>query len=138
LAIALVGRSRARRGAEFADGVEGLFYAGFVAFVRSEFGLSARVAAALPVSDVAAAAAGNEVVLASVHHSIRWPDRPVFSRGGHLVLVLDADQTHMYFNNPSGHTPCTQQGIGMEHDCFSRFYSQRGIVVEVECRGMVV
>src|SRR4051795_3999338 len=62
-----------RHGGYRADGRKGLHYAGFVRFLDSELGLSARVAAPLPLADLLDAAAGDEVVLASVHKTIRGP-----------------------------------------------------------------
>lgn len=125
-----------RRRATPADGVDGLFYAGFVRYVEVKLGLTARVAAPLPLEELVATAAGDEVVLASVHHAIRWPDREAPGRGGHLVLVFDADDRTLRFNNPSGHRPEAQRGVTMTHEAFAPFYAGRGIAVRrVESNG---
>ena len=75
-----------------ASGYGPLIYAGFVAFVGAELGLRARVAAPLELERAARGGRGDEVVLASVSVEIRAlrAARPT-RRGGHLVLVIDAD-----------------------------------------------
>jgi hypothetical protein len=114
-------------------GLDGLFYAGFVAFAAAEFGLDARVAAPLGVADLLHAAAGDEVVMASVNKAIRTAAEPAPARGGHLVLVIDADpvRRRLCFHNPSGHEPATQQSVWLDAEHFEPFYASRGIAVRL-------
>jgi hypothetical protein len=112
-------------------GLDGLFYAEFVAYIGLRHGLVARVAAPLTVPELLAATSGDEVVLASVHHSIRTPEVIPPDRGGHLVLVIDSelDSEQVRFHNPSGHTPATQRNVMLGAHTFERFYGGRGIAV---------
>ena len=120
-----------RRRASMADGVDGLFYDGFVAYITDTFGLRARVAAPFAINELTTAVAGDEVVVASVHHGIRWPSLPPPSRGGHLVLVVDSDGDHIRFHNPSGHKPATQIDVQLPQPVFAEFYAHRGIAVTI-------
>ena len=131
LAVACEAFGGYRRRATPADGVDGLLYAGFVSYVAAEFGLDARVAAPLPLAELVDAVAGDEVVLASVHRSIRRPDEPPPARGGHLVLVFDVDDRGVRFNNPTGHLSSTQHGVRLPLDRFQQFYAERGIAVKL-------
>ena len=114
-------------------GLDGLFYAGFVAFGKAEFALDARVAAPLALDELVQAAAGDEVVLASVNKAIRTPAQPPTARGGHLVLVIDADlaRGRLCFHNPSGHHPSTQRSVWLDAEHFEPFYASRGIAVRL-------
>jgi hypothetical protein len=109
-----------------ARGYGPLIYAGFVAFVAAELDLSARVAAPLPLEDLLAAARGDEVVLASVSAQIREPDTTPERRGGHLVLVIDADGERLCFHDPAG-----AAAVWLDTPTFARFYAERGIAVTV-------
>jgi hypothetical protein len=114
-------------------GLDGLYYAGFAAFVMSELGLDARVAAPLRLADLVQAVAGDHVVLASVNKAIRTPAEPPPGRGGHLVLVIDADPAlrRLCFHNPSGHHPSTQRNVWLDTERFQPFYASRGIAVRL-------
>lgn len=113
--------------------LDGLFYAEFVTYIGLVHGLVGRVAAPLSVPELLAAVSGDEVVMASVHHSIRTPEADPVERGGHLVLVIDADLTseRVRFHNPSGHTTATQRDVVLAAQSFERFYAGRGIAVTV-------
>jgi hypothetical protein len=112
-------------------GLDGLFYAEFAAYLGAAHGLVARVAAPLSTRELLTAAAGEEVVLASVHHSIRTPEIAPPERGGHLVLVIDADldTEKVRFHNPSGHTGAMQRDAVLNARTFGRFYAERGVAV---------
>lgn len=112
------------------DGRGGLIYAGLVAFADAELGIRARVAAPLPLGELIATVAGDEVVIASVHKYIRRADPPV-ARGGHLVLVTDAVDGRVCFHNPSGDTPATRRNVWMDAERFGGFYAERGIAIEL-------
>jgi hypothetical protein len=101
-----------------------LIYAGFVAFVAAELDLRARVAAPLSLEELASAAAGDEVVLASVSSEIRDLPAAPARRGGHLVLVFDADAERLCFHDPAG-----SAGVWLETAAFEPFFAGRGIAV---------
>jgi hypothetical protein len=81
--------------------IKGLIYAPFVTFIREEFSIDAEVVIGITADDIPRVLQEAEFFIASVHHSIRWPDREPPSTGGHLVLVLEAADD-IVFHNPSG------------------------------------
>jgi len=105
-----------------------LIYAGFVDFVGAELGLAARVAAPLALEELIAAVADDEVVLASVSVEIRERAPAPARRGGHLVLVFDADGSRLRFHDPSERGV---RGQWLEAPEFERFFAGRGIAVEL-------
>jgi hypothetical protein len=107
-----------------------LIYRGFVDFVTAEFGLRARVAAPLPLTELGDTVAGEEVVLASVSNEIRALAPAPERRGGHLVLVFDrsADGGSVCFHDPAG-GPRRSSAVWLELATFERFYAERGIAV---------
>jgi hypothetical protein len=111
-----------------ARGYGPLIYAGFVAFVTAELDLTARVAAPLALEELTASVRGDEVVLASVSAEIRDPTATPTRRGGHLVLVIDADADgdRVCFHDPAG-----GEGVWLEAQTFERFYAGRGVAVEL-------
>jgi len=108
-----------------------LVYAGFVEFVTAELALEARVAAPLALDELARAVAGDEVVLASVSSEIRERAPEPARRGGHLVLVFDADGDgeRLCFHDPSG-----ERAGWIETAEFERFFAGRGIAVALPRR----
>ena len=138
-ALAELGRRAIGYGAYEARPARGfgpLIYAGFVDFVAAEFDLDARVAAPLALTQLIAAVAGDEVVLASVSAAIRTPDVVPERRGGHLVLVIDAssDGERLCFHDPAGDTERSCAGVWLRREVFERFYAERGITVELPRR----
>jgi len=103
-----------------------LIYAGFVAFASAELGLRARVAAPLALDELLGMAAGEEVVLASVSAEICSLAPAPERRGGHLVLVYDADPRagSLRFHDPAGGA-----GVRLAAAEFERFFAGRGIAV---------
>ena len=83
----------------------------------------------MPLDTLAEAASPQAPVIASVHHSIRWPDRTPPRRGGHLVLVTGADDEHVRFHNPSGLPAVNQQDALVKLPDFARFYAGRGLLI---------
>ncbi len=81
--------------------IKGLIYAPVVRFMREEYSLDAEVVTGITADGIARVFQEAKFLIASVHHSIRWPDREPASKGGHLVLVLDA-ANDVIFHNPSG------------------------------------
>ncbi len=114
--------------------VDGLVYAPFLEFVRAEFGLDGRVLAPLSLDGLVAEIRAAHPVIASVHPSIRWPDRPHEGRGGHLVLITGYDpaSASLCFHNPSGDTPASQRHASLALSRFEPYFAHRGI--SLECR----
>jgi hypothetical protein len=109
-------------------GVDGLIYAPFVAWVRAKFGIKCEVRGTLSFQDLETAVRGGALVMASVHHTIRWPDRHPPARGGHLVLVTEVDDGHVFFNNPSGLPAVNQHRAQLSWESLEPFYAYRGIL----------
>lgn len=111
-------------------GIKGLIYAPFVPFVRDHFGLEARVVTGIAATDIEALFGRSGFFIASVHHSIRWPDREPPSKGGHLVLVTATGGGMIRFHNPSGHDDAAREDVEMLVATFERFFAGRGIAVD--------
>lgn len=109
--------------------IKGLIYAPFVDLVSSRFGLKAEVATRVETADLPELLSRWPFFMASVHHSIRWPDQVPPSKGGHLVLVTSASPQEVRFHNPSGHDRASQADVVLPLDVFDRFFAGRGIVV---------
>jgi hypothetical protein len=130
--IAELGRRAIPYGAYEAEPPAGfgpLIYAGFVAFADAEFGLRARVAAPLSLEELAAAVAGDEVVVASVGAEIRTLAADPARRGGHLVLVHDSRDGRLRFHDPAGDAGVNSAGVWLDLAEFERFFAGRGIAV---------
>jgi hypothetical protein len=113
---------------EEADGrIKGLIYAPFVPFVRHRFDLNARIATGISVADILTQ---SEFFIASVHHSIRWPETEPPAKGGHLVLVTSIDGNGIRFHNPSGHVGATRENVEMPLRTFEKFFAGRGIAID--------
>ncbi|WP_405048623.1 C39 family peptidase [Rhizobium rhizogenes] len=116
---------------EEADGrIKGLIYAPFVPFVRERFDLNARVVTGISVPDIADILRQSEFFIASVHHSIRWPETEPPAKGGHLVLVTAIDGSRIRFHNPSGHVDATRENAEMSLEVFEKFFAGRGIAID--------
>jgi hypothetical protein len=116
--------------------IRGLFYAPFADYIRNEHGLDGEVRAVLSSEDlVRFAAEPDAFVVASVNKEIRRPHLPAPGRGGHLVLVHDADPAcgQVAFCNPSGHTPQARQAR-LPVTRFEPFFAGRGVVVRLRRR----
>jgi hypothetical protein len=111
------------------DRMAGLIYRPFADWVAAEYGLAAAVAPDLPLADLAAAASPATPVIASVHHSVRWPDRTPPERGGHLVLVTGAADGQLRLHNPSGLPGRSQEDTLIAVSDFARFYAGRGLLI---------
>ncbi len=114
-----------------ADGasIKGLIYAPFVRMVSERFGLKAEVVTGIDTAQLPCLLSRFPFFMASVHHSIRWPDREPPSKGGHLVLVTAATPDTIRFHNPSGHQRDTQADVVLPLTDFDRFFANRGIAV---------
>lgn len=109
--------------------IKGLIYAPFVPFVRERFAIDAGVVTDISAANISDILAGSQFFIASVHHSIRWPDTEPPSRGGHLVLVTAATPNILRFHNPSGHNLAARENVELPIDVFSRFFAGRGIAI---------
>jgi len=109
--------------------IKGLIYAPFVEFVRRDFGLAAEVIVDLTTDRIVDVLRRARYFIASVHPGIRWPEQAPPSKGGHLVLVLQADADGVLFHNPSGHDRASQEYVRLPLASFDRFFAGRGIAV---------
>lgn len=109
------------------DRVDGLIYAPFAAWVAQRFALEATVRTDLDTDAVAEAVAAGRPVIASVHPWIRTPQGPApEQRGGHLVLVIGADEHDLVLHNPSG-APHSR----VARAAFGTFFAGRGLIVRL-------
>lgn len=109
--------------------IKGLIYAPFVQFVRTELGLEAEVVTSITARELPALFERADFFIASVHSSIRWPERSPPKKGGHLVLVTQADADAIVFHNPSGHDLPSQEYAALGPHRFDDFFAGRGIVI---------
>ncbi|MFS8044702.1 C39 family peptidase [Rhizobium sp. BR 314] len=110
--------------------IRGLIYAPFIPFVRDRFGLAARVVTGISITDIVDILTQSEFFIASVHHSIRWPETEPPAKGGHLVLVTAIDGKKIRFHNPSGHVDATRENAEMTLETFEKFFAGRGIAID--------
>lgn len=110
--------------------IRGLIYAGAVDWL-AEQGIPARTLLDLEAADIAPLLGEGRCFMASVHPTIRWPDRgEPPSRGGHLVLVFGQDEAgRLRFHNPSGDPPASQADARLAPADFARFFAGRGILL---------
>jgi hypothetical protein len=106
-----------------------LIYAPFVRFVREEFGLQAETITNISAKSIPALITRADYFIASVHSSIRWPERTPPAKGGHLVLVIGTCGDAVLFHNPSGHDPRSQEYATMSLHRFDDFFAGRGIAI---------
>jgi len=112
--------------------IKGLIYAPFVTFVREAFRIDAEVVTGISACGLAGVLRQAEFFIASVHHSIRWPERQPPMKGGHLVLVLEATSDHVVFHNPSGHTVSSQEYAAVPVSTFDKFFAGRGVAIRAQ------
>ncbi|MEZ2131253.1 MULTISPECIES: C39 family peptidase [unclassified Sinorhizobium] len=110
--------------------IKGLIYAPFVKFVSERFGLGAETLTNVDTATIPELLAKRRFFIASVHHSIRWPEREPPSKGGHLVLVTAASPETIRFHNPSGHDQASQADVALPLTTFDRFFANRGIAID--------
>jgi hypothetical protein len=108
--------------------IHGLIYQPFAEYVTAEHGITATVHPVLPVGGLLEALDHGHTAIVSVHKEIRRPDLPPPGTGGHLVLATGHHDGHVWFRNPSGHTPQARDGA-LPKATFAAFYAQRGIVL---------
>ncbi|MFD9403928.1 peptidase [Streptomyces sp. NPDC060011] len=111
-------------------GVQGMFYAPFLEYVREIHGLDGAVHGELSMKQMSEELNLGRMVLASVHKEIRRPQRSSPGRGGHLVLVIGRDSRGIHFRNPSGHTHEARYGT-LPESVFTSFFGGRGVALDV-------
>jgi hypothetical protein len=111
------------------DRVEGLIYKPFADWVGHDYGITTAVVPDLTLDQVCASASPAAPVIASVHSSIRWPDRKPPQTGGHLVLVTGAAGGLLRLHNPSGLPGASQRDARIPVADFARFFAGRGLIV---------
>lgn len=105
--------------------IRGLIYAGAVAWLHAR-GVPARIVLdePLPVLEP------GQFYIASVHATIRTPEREPPRRGGHLVLVFGTDaERRLRFHNPSGHDEASRRDARLRVQDFQRYHADRGILI---------
>lgn len=124
-------RGAAAHGAYVEDGddIRGLIYAPCVDYLRAAHGLESEVVTGIQADDLPSIMARSAFFIASVHPWIRTPDREPPKRGGHLVLVIAADERGVRFHNPSGDSSATCADVHLDLACFARFFAGRGIAI---------
>ncbi|MER9870869.1 hypothetical protein NKJ35_27495 [Mesorhizobium sp. M0136] len=109
--------------------IKGLIYAPFVTFITERFGLEAEVMTNVETVAIPEFLSRRQFFMASVHHSIRWPEQEPASKGGHLVLVTAASSEAIRFHNPSGHDEASQASVTLSLVSFERFFANRGVAI---------
>ncbi|KCB22980.1 C39 family peptidase [Bordetella hinzii] len=109
--------------------IRGMIYAPFVAMLSAEYGLAAEVKTALPARALPGLLDRGRLYMASVHDSIRLPDSAPPRRGGHLVLITEADGQRVVFHNPSGDSAASRADVCLPAGVFERFYAERGVLI---------
>lgn len=112
--------------------IKGLIYAPFIDFIRQEFSIDAEIATGITATEIAGVLQRGEFFIASVHPSIRWPNREPPMRGGHLVLVLEATADAIVFHNPSGHDGGSQEYVSISFPTFDKFFAGRGVIINAK------
>ena len=112
--------------------IKRLIYAPFIEFIRHEFSIDAEIVTGIAAGDIAGLLQGGDFLIASVYHSIRWPDVNPPRRGGHLVLVLEATADTICFHNPSGHETSCPEYASILTPSFDKFFAGRGIAIKAK------
>ncbi|KUL51391.1 hypothetical protein ADL22_06225 [Streptomyces sp. NRRL F-4489] len=112
-----------------AEGLHGLIHAPFAAYVERRWGLPARSRPDLPPARLPALLRAGQLVLLSVHPSIRDADPAPPHRGGHLVLAVGVTPDAIVVHNPSGLPGRSQEFAHVPWETLDRVYARRGIVL---------
>ena len=109
--------------------IHGMIYAPLVKMLKLRFGIGAEVITGITAPELASLMPIGSLFFASVHDSIRWLKVPSPKKGGHLVLVTQAESHELVFHNPSGHTAETQRDVKVPVHLFQEFFAGRGVLV---------
>ncbi|WP_030574746.1 C39 family peptidase [Streptomyces aureocirculatus] len=113
-------------------GLRGLIYAPFASWIEDRFGLVAEVRPELAASEIPSVIARGQLVMLSVHPSIRHPlDNPP-EPGGHLVLGVGATAEDLVIHNPSGYPDASQQYAQVPWGRLHHFFAGRGVILGAE------
>lgn len=104
-------------------------YFPFAKFIKTRFGLLSQVKPSLSVKDIPNEIDRQNLVITSVHSSIRNPDLTPPRKGGHLVLVIGYCKNELIFHNPSGLPNFSQESYRMNVSTFDRCFANRGIIL---------
>ncbi|MFF7451582.1 MULTISPECIES: C39 family peptidase [unclassified Streptomyces] len=120
-------------GAYLRDGntVKGLIYQPFADHVTRHYGLAAQACPDLPAHQLPDIIDSGDLVLVSVHKTIRTPDLDPPGQGGHLALAVGASAEHVMLHNPSGLPGQSQQFATLTWNRFEHFYATRGVILHV-------
>ncbi|MEU3602679.1 C39 family peptidase [Streptomyces sp. NPDC006798] len=107
--------------------IKGLIYGPFARYVHKAHDMTALVHPKLTMEDLTGLLDDGNLVMASVHKSIRTPETDPPRRGGHLVLVRGrTPEGGIVFNNPSGHTPSAREAT-LPAGRFADYFAGRGV-----------
>ncbi len=113
-----------------ADGrIRGMIYAPIVPLLADRFGIRAEVVTGIDAHALPGLVRDGALFVASVHCGIVTPQHDPPARGGHLVLVIQADEGGATFHNPSGHAPESREAVRLSLGDFDRFFAGRGIAI---------
>ncbi|WFB09465.1 C39 family peptidase [Streptomyces sp. LX-29] len=111
------------------DEVKGLIYQPFAEYVGARWGMRARSVPELTAGEIRRTVDAGGLVMISVHFSLRVLEPQPPARGGHLVLVVDADDDGVRLNNPSGLPGHSQEYAAVGWADLERFFAGRGVVL---------
>lgn len=109
--------------------LHGLLYAPFAAYVERRWGLFASVRPRLDIAEIESAVRQGDLVMLSVHKSIRTLDPEPPGKGGHLVLAVGVHEEGVFLHNPSGLPGRSQDFAYVGWSDLDRFFAGRGVVL---------
>ncbi len=116
--------------------VKGLIYAPFAAWVTRRWNLHAEARPELAAEKIGAEVARGNLMLLSVHKTIRTLDPAPAQRGGHLVLAVGSGPAGVVLHNPSGLPGQSQEFHTVPWAVLGRFYAGRGVVLGPTAQGV--
>lgn len=111
------------------DGVDGLIYAPFCAYLRDRWQLAAEVGSPLDLRSCASAVGHGQFAMISVHPSVRAKSEKPERVGGHLVLVVGRWAGGLVVHNPSGLPGESQEFCRLTFDTLGAYFAGRGVLI---------